>query len=197
MVEKIRIRISQIFVVLLMVLISISRSCWEDSVTSGVLFFVGIILVGVASLGRLWCSFYIAGYKTEKLVVEGPYSICRNPLYFFSLIGAMGVGFASETFLIPLIILFAFTLYYPLVIKSEETELIKLHKNEFASYSNKVPKFFPKISSLTEPKEYLVKPVIFRRHLFDAFWFIGFTGILELIEKLHETDIIPTILKIY
>jgi len=159
MVEKLRIHISQIFAVLLVVLICVSRSLWEDKapLVTTVLFLLGAVLVGIASLGRLWCSVYIAGYKTDHLVTQGPYSMCRNPLYFFSLLGALGVGFASETFLIPVLILIGFVAYYPLVIKSEEAELARLHKDEFEMYFKKVPRFSPKISYLTEPEEYIVK----------------------------------------
>ncbi|MFA4916416.1 MAG: isoprenylcysteine carboxylmethyltransferase family protein [Syntrophales bacterium] len=199
MIEKLRLYISQIFVVLLIVLICVSRSLWEDKapLVSTVLFFGGAVLVGIASLGRLWCSVYIAGYKTDRLITQGPYSMCRNPLYFFSLIGALGVGFASESFLIPVLILIGFVAYYPLVIKSEEAELAKLHKNEFEMYFKTVPRFFPKISCLTEPEEYIVKPVIFKRHMFSALWFIWFMGILELIEELHVLKVLPAIFYIY
>lgn len=197
MIEKLRLFVSQLFVIAVIILISVSGSCWEGGLISSILFFTGIIMVGIASLGRLWCSLYIAGYKTDKLIIEGPYSICRNPLYFFSFIGAIGVGFASETILIPLIVLIGFSIYYPFVINSEENQLKKLHKNEFLKYVNDVPKFFPKFSILKEPKEYVVKPIIFRRHMFDALWFIWFTGILEVIEELHELSIIPIIFKIY
>lgn len=199
MVEKLRIRISQIFAVVLVVLICVSSSLWEDKApfVTTALFLLGAVLVGIASLGRLWCSVYIAGYKTDHLVTQGPYSMCRNPLYFFSLLGALGVGFASESFLIPVIILIGFAAYYPLVIKSEEAELAKLHKNEFEMYFKKVPRFFPKISYLTEPEEYIVKTVVFKRHMFSALWFIWLMGILEIIEELHELKVLPTIFNIY
>ena len=199
MVEKLRIRISQIFAVVLVVLICVSSSLWEDKApfVTTALFLLGAVLVGIASLGRLWCSVYIAGYKTDHLVTQGPYSMCRNPLYFFSLLGALGVGFASESFLIPVIILIGFAAYYPLVIKSEEAELAKLHKNEFEMYFKKVPRFFPKISYLTEPEEYIVNPVVFKRHMFSALWFIWLLGILEIIEELHELKVLPTIFNIY
>ena len=199
MIEKLRIHITRIFAVLLVALICLSSSLWEAKVEilSTILFLVGAVLVGIASLGRLWCSLYIAGYKKGHLVTQGPYSMCRNPLYFFSLLGALGVGFASETFLIPALIVIGFAAYYPFVIKSEEAELAKLHKNEFEMYFKKVPRFFPKISYLTEPEEYIVKPVIFRKHIFSALWFIWFLGILELIEALHELKICPTIFNIY
>ena len=199
MTEKLRIRISQIFAGLLVVLICISSSLWEDKTpfVTTVLFLLGAFLVGIASLGRLWCSVYIAGYKTDHLVTQGPYSMCRNPLYFFSLLGALGVGLTSETLLIPFVILIAFVLYYPLVIKSEEAKLIKLHKSEFEIYLKDVPKFFPKMSLLNEPEEYTVKPIVFKRHIFHALWFIWFVGIIEIIEEFHELNVLPTIFKIY
>ena len=199
MTEKLRIRISQIFAGLLVVLICISSSLWEDKApfVTTLLFLLGAVLVGIASLGRLWCSVYIAGYKTDHLVTQGPYSMCRNPLYFFSLLGALGVGLTTETLLVPLVILIAFFGYYPLVIKSEEAELIKLHKTEFEIYLKEVPKFFPKISLLNEPEEYTVKPIVFKRHMFHALWFVWFLGIIEIIEELHELNVLPTIFKIY
>ncbi len=123
--------------------------------------------------------------------------MCRNPLYFFSLLGALGVGLASETLLIPFVILIAFVGYYPLVIKSEEAELIRLHKSEFEIYLKEVPIFFPKISLLNEPGEYIVKPMVFKRHMFHALWFVWFLGIIESIEELHEFSVLPTIFKIY
>jgi len=199
MTEKLRIRISQIFAGLLVVLICISSSLWEDKApfVTTVLFLLGAVLVGIASLGRLWCSVYIAGYKTDHLVTQGPYSMCRNPLYFFSLLGALGVGLTSETLLIPFVILIAFVAYYPLVIKSEGAELIRLHKSEFENYLKEVPTFFPKISLLKEPEEYTVKPIVFKRHMFHALWFVWFLGIIEMIEEFHELSVLPAIFKIY
>lgn len=199
MIEKLRIHISQIFAVLLIVFIALSKSRWEESapVVTTALFFLGAVLVGIASLGRLWCSVYIAGYKTDHLVTQGPYSMCRNPLYFFSFLGALGVGFASESFFIPLLLLIGFALYYPFVIKSEEAELRKLHTDDFERYLKKVPTFFPRISYLTEPEEYTVKPRVFRNHMFSALWFVWFLGILEIIEELHELQVLPAIFHIY
>lgn len=197
--EKLRLHVSQIFAVILAFILFLSESAWEVKIpfVTTILFTLGIFLVGIASLGRLWCSLYIAGYKKASLITEGPYSMCRNPLYFFSLLGALGVGFASETLLVPAIILVAFTVYYPFVIKSEEVELRKLHGEEFAAYFENVPRFFPNISMLKEPEKYIVNPVTFKRHMFDALWFIWLVGILEMIEELHELNIMPVIFKIY
>jgi protein-S-isoprenylcysteine O-methyltransferase Ste14 len=199
MVEKLRLIISKIFVGFLFALVIFSSSLWEDKApfVTSLLFFLGAFLVGIASMGRLWCSVYIAGYKKGHLVTQGPYSMCRNPLYFFSLVGGLGVGFASETILIPLLMLIAFVGYYPFVIKSEETEMIKLHKNEYENYLKRVPVFFPKISLLNEPEEYTVKPIIFRQHMFDTLLFVWLLGIMVVLQELHELKIIPALFKTF
>jgi protein-S-isoprenylcysteine O-methyltransferase Ste14 len=199
MIRKLRIRIAQVFVILLFALLLVTSSVWElKAPFLSILFFLlGALLVGIASLGRLWCSLYIAGYKTKQLVTEGPYSMSRHPLHFFSLIGAVGVGLSSETLLAPIIILLACVIYYPSLIKTEEKKLKHLHGQRFEMYRAKVPCFFPKLRQLKEPKEYLVTPITFRRHIFSALWFIWFIGIVELIEELHQLKFLPAIFRIY
>ncbi|MGD9975297.1 MAG: isoprenylcysteine carboxylmethyltransferase family protein [Desulfatirhabdiaceae bacterium] len=199
MIEKLRITASRVIVVLLFLLICFSNRLWEETVpfVAEILFLIGVFLVGIASMGRLWCSLYIAGYKTDTLITQGPYSMCRNPLYFFSFLGAVGLGFASETLLIPFLICIAFVVYYPFVIKSEEKELMRLHTCAFDSYVKNVPRFFPKVSLLQEPHEYVVKPRIFKQHIFSALWFVWVLGIFEVIEELNVLHILPTIFSIY
>jgi len=199
MIEKLRIHATQAFTVLLFLILFFTSSAWEEKspVVTIILFFLGAVLVGIASMGRLWCSIYIAGYKTDRLIKEGPYSICRNPLYFFSFIGALGVGMATESFLIPFLIMITFTIYYPMVIKSEEAEMLKKHGKEYEAYLGLVPSFFPHISKLKEPDSYITKPIIFRKHIFSALWFVWLLGILELIEGFHELHVLPVIFRIY
>ena len=84
MLAKYRIEISRIFVVALVIVIVISTSEWDTTkapFVSTVLFMIGVVLV--VSLGRLWCSLYIAGYKKDVLVTAGPYSMCLKPSLFF------------------------------------------------------------------------------------------------------------------
>ncbi len=136
-------------------------------------------------------------HKKNTLITLGPYSISRNPLYFFSFLGALGVGLATETLAIPFILAVAFGLYYPFIIRDEESTLKKLHGTTFEDYVRRVPRFFPKISLLNEPAEYSVQPRIYRKHIFSALWFIWIIGFLELIEGLHELNILPTWFPIY
>ncbi len=194
-----RIRISQLFALVLILLIMLSGNYWEKNVplVSAFLFLIGVIMAGIGSMGRLWCTIFIAGYKENTLIRVGPYSMTRNPLYFFSLIGALGVGFATETFIIPLLIALAFALYYPAVIKDEELKLKELHREEFDKYASEVPRFFPSFEKFSEPEEYVIKPALFRKNIFDALWFVWLIGIMELIETLHEINILPSLIYLF
>lgn len=194
--EKNRSIVSSLFGLLIIVFVLITTSKWEPPV-GGLLFATGCLLVGVASLGRLWCTLYISGYKDRVLVTVGPYSICRNPLYFFSFLGAIGVGLATETLTFPLIIGIGFALYYPPVIRSEESRLRQIHGEQFEIYRGQTPAFLPSLSRLREPESYQVRPKIFRKHILYALWFIWMLGILELVESFHELGTIPTAFGLY
>jgi len=199
MYQQIRIHLTRVFVAAVLVLLLISGSKWETTapMVSTILFLFGCFLAAIASLGRLWCSLYIAGHKTKDLVTVGPYSICRNPLYFFSMLGGLGVGMATETLTIPALILTAFAVYYPFVIRFEENKLVTVHGEEWKGYFQTVPRFWPKWSLLNEPQDYVVAPKTFRKHIFSALWFIWIIGILELIEELHELHVLSTSFVIY
>ena len=111
-VEHYRIILSRVAAVIALFFLVSTQSYWEERsiALTSFLFFIGIVLVAVASLGRMWCSLYIAGYKDNRLVKEGPYSLCRNPLYFFSMIGVVGIGCATETFTFPIFFIVLFSL---------------------------------------------------------------------------------------
>jgi len=197
-VEKRRKVLSSLFIVVVGALVLFSRSRWEEyTLVADFLFLTGLLLVGVATVGRLWCSLYICGYKTHTLIAVGPYSVCRNPLYFFSFLGGIGVGLATETLAVTLIILAAFSLYYPFVIRAEENKLRRVHGEDFERYAEKTPRFWPSFAGLHEPEEYTVRPRRFRMRAFDALWFVGIVGILELVEALHEYNIIPMLVHLY
>ncbi|QTA89120.1 methyltransferase family protein [Desulfonema magnum] len=197
--EKYRIVLSRIAAAAALFFLCGTQSRWEteNELITLFLFLIGMIFVAVASLGRMWCSLYIAGYKDEKLITKGPYSVCRNPLYFFSMIGMVGIGCATETFTFPAIFIVLFSAYYPFVIRSEEKRLKKYFGVRFEEYMKKVPSFFPSLSNFEEPDNYNVNPVVYRRHIFSALWFVWTVGILELIEGLRELGLFGFLWSLY
>ncbi|RJQ18455.1 MAG: isoprenylcysteine carboxylmethyltransferase family protein [Nitrospiraceae bacterium] len=195
---KKRIILSQFFMAGLGALILFGGSYWEEkNFIGGLLFFAGAVLASIATVGRMWCSIYISGYKKDLLITTGPYSMCRNPLYFFSLLGAVGVGVATKTLSIPAVIFIAFAIYYPFVIRREERRLTGLHGEAFERYRKKTPGFVPSFSSYNEPEEYTIKPKFLRGRFIDSLWFAGMIGALGLIEALHRHGVIPTFFKLY
>ena len=123
--ENWRLPVSRLASAVAVVFLLFSTNDWETGAAgvSTALFTLGMFLVAIGSLGRMWCSLYIAGYKDQVLITQGPYSLTRNPLYFFSVFGALGVGFCTETFTFPALLLAVMVLYYPLVVRKEERRL--------------------------------------------------------------------------
>ena len=105
--EKLRLPVSRLASDAAVFFLLFSTNHWEiggEGVATG-LFTLGMFLVAIGSLGRMWCSLYIAGYKDQVLITQGPYSLTRNPLYFFNVFGALGVGFCTATFTFPALLL--------------------------------------------------------------------------------------------
>ena len=157
-----------------------------DTHTGRTLFAVGAVLTLVGATGRTWCLVPIAGRKDKQLMTDGPYSICRNPLYLFSLIGTVGVGLATRTVTIPGIAFAAFLLYYVGVIRSEQRRLLDTHGEAFQAYTSEVNALLPRFRSyrpLSETEEVHVRP--FLKGLIDNGWFfVAFVG-LQLLSELR------------
>ncbi len=189
-----RTQLSKFFAVTLFVLVVISAHSWSDtSIVDTAMEFVGLALIIAGSFGRIWSYLYICGRKTDELVIIGPYSITRNPLYLFSLIAAVGVGLASENILVLGLIVLVFGLVYPIVIRSEEKELVLRHGKAFQEYAHTVPRFIPKTFVIQQPEHYKVHVHLFGRVFFDAMWFVWLFILMEVIEKLHEAKVIPVL----
>lgn len=156
-----------------------------------------IVLIFLGTYGRLWCTLFISGYKTDKLITVGPYSISRNPLYFFSFIGVLGIALQTEMITFVVIFIIAFMLFYSIVIRNEEKKLLQIHGKEFEDYCKRVPRFFPKFSLYTEPETYEFHTFRYRKAFMDGMWFVIIYPVLEIIEQLHEHGILPTVFRIW
>lgn len=158
---------------------------------------IGSVFIAIAVVGRLWCGLHIGGRKNSELVVVGPYSLCRNPLYFFSFVGGLGVMLMTETLLLPLAFSALFAAYYPRVIATEEETLLSLHGTAFRHYCSRVPRFWPRFSSFVEPTSYVVSATSVRKSLGDSMWFVIAGGAVEFVEGLHSSGALPAFLHIY
>jgi protein-S-isoprenylcysteine O-methyltransferase Ste14 len=157
---------------------------------------LGLVLVGTGAMGRAWASMYISGYKDKELVTEGAYSMVRNPLYVFSFLGALGLGCATGSLVLIGLLILGFFLYYPLTMTDEEQRLAARYGQEYADYLRRTPRFIPALSLFHESETYTVHGKTYRYAFLDAVWFIWIYALIQLIEKLHEVGVLPTLFRI-
>ncbi|MGE3145184.1 MAG: isoprenylcysteine carboxylmethyltransferase family protein [Pseudorhodoplanes sp.] len=154
----------------------------------------GIVLIVVCILGRTWSSLYIAGRKIETLVLTGPYSVCRNPLYFFSIVGAAGVGAQTGSATMGLICGALAWFVFLIVVLQEERLLVGLHGDAYVHYLKTVPRFFPNPRLWHDEKTLTIYPPRVLMTFADAMVFLLAVPLAELFEKLREAGTIPTLL---
>ena len=113
---------------------------------------LGFVLVVFGSFGRIWASLYIEGNKTKNLITAGPFSMVRNPLYFFSLIMLIGFSLALKAIYLPLALLLIFVLFHVPTIANEEKKLQDIHREKFKSYVKSTPRLIPNIFKYKRPE---------------------------------------------
>ena len=177
-------------------LMAVTASAWHP-VAAAVMLILGYTLVRFAITGRAWTALYLTGHKKHQLVTGGPYSMCRNPLYFFTFVGLLGIGLAAGSLSIATLIAAWFALYYPLVIRKEEAKLEALHGEVFIAYRQSTPAFFPRFGLLREAAVYSVQPAKIRANTKDYVWMIWGLGLVQLFALLHQAGLLPLLVRIY
>ncbi|PKN61566.1 MAG: isoprenylcysteine carboxylmethyltransferase family protein [Deltaproteobacteria bacterium HGW-Deltaproteobacteria-15] len=195
--ERHRLIASKGLVTLMLIIVLVTSHSWRrDSFVHLAFETIGFFLIVICVFGRVWASMYIAGKKDEVLTTGGPYSMVRNPLYFFSFLGAVGFGLSSENLLALGLIIVMFVVGYVPVILSEERRLLDLFGEEYQDYMNRKPRLFPKLSKLGEPVSIGIHTGPFLRVLFRSMWFMWFFMLLHIVEKLRDIGWIPVVLAI-
>ena len=113
---------------------------------------IGFVLVVFGSFGRIWASLYIEGHKTKNLITAGPFSMVRNPLYFFSLIMLLGFSLALKSIYLPLSLLLIFVIFHIPTIANEEKKLQNIHGEKFEDYVRSTPRLIPNIFKYKKPE---------------------------------------------
>ncbi len=175
----------------------VTHRSWEPGGALDIAFrWTGVALVLAGVMGRLWCTMYIGGRKNDELVTEGPYSVCRNPLYFFSFIAGLGIGTALENLAVLALLIAGFGVYYPSVIRAEEKRLAKLFGAKFEAYTASTPSFFPKPGLFRSADERSFQPRMMKRALMDGLVFLAMLPVADIIGKLHDSGVLPVLWRI-
>jgi protein-S-isoprenylcysteine O-methyltransferase Ste14 len=105
---------------------------------------IGLLLVALAVLGRIWCSVFIAGRKDSELVTSGPYGMCRHPLYSLSFVGAMGLAVTSRSWVLATLTVIAIALLLRRAAVAEERNLAALFPSAWPSFVSNTPRWWPR-----------------------------------------------------
>jgi protein-S-isoprenylcysteine O-methyltransferase Ste14 len=168
---------------------------WSADVES-VIEWIGRALIVVCILGRTWCSLYIGGRKTSRLVTVGPYSVSRNPLYVFSIIGAVGIGAQIGAVSVAVLAGIFAWIVHTLVVIQEERLMLASHGEVFRDYAARVPRFLPRLSGWTNVELVEVPPRAVVTTFLDACFFLAAIPLAEFFEYLQQSGIIPVLIRL-
>jgi protein-S-isoprenylcysteine O-methyltransferase Ste14 len=157
----------------------------------------GYILLAACAIGRIYSTAFIGGIKNKKLVMEGPYSTCRNPLYFYSLLGAAGIGLMSAQLISFVLVFGGFLLIYDGLIKREEEYLAKKFGKEFTEYKARVPRLWPKFSQFKTADELPFQPRFFTYAVWDAIWWFAAFPVFGLARYLQHAGVIKPLFAVW
>jgi protein-S-isoprenylcysteine O-methyltransferase Ste14 len=192
--QKIRIAILRLFFIIAVPMILFTRSAWMEPDWLFDLFEVtGIFMIICAVLGRFWAILYIGALKNQTVIQDGPYSICRHPLYLFSTIGVVGFGLMLGSVVLTVVLGGVAFLILTATAKREEAFLRAEFGQSYADYAARVPRIWPKLSNFQAAPTVTSSIVAMRTNFFDALVFLGFIPLAELMESVKEAGLLPTI----
>lgn len=156
----------------------------------------GFALILFCVLGRTWSALYIGGRKRRTLVIEGPYSLVRNPLYLFSVVGAGGIGMTTGSVAFGLAFAMVAFLVFDSVVRSEETWLKATFGANFEAYAAEVRRWRPRLSAWRDAHEVLVRPRLVLATFRDAVPLLLALPLSEAIDHLQEAGYLPVLLRL-
>jgi len=102
----------------------------------------GIVFVFLGEVVRFWAAGYIS--KDAVIATGGPYAHVRNPLYFGSLLLAIGYGLVSGLGIAGVVVMLAlFFLFHLAAIQYEEGFLKNKFGKPYLDYLATVPRILP------------------------------------------------------
>lgn len=123
---------------------------------------VGFALAVVGEFMRAWGVAYAGsltrvtgGVGAPELIVAGPFSYIRNPLYVGNMLMYVGIGVMANA-LTPWLVLVAavyFFFQYAMIVSLEEEFLEKTFSAVFTEYKAQVPRFVPRLISYKHPAQ--------------------------------------------
>ncbi|MEF2070780.1 methyltransferase family protein [Consotaella aegiceratis] len=189
-----RLVLAGVLLLALILLLFVRSSASEETHEMIEMIGLGMIVVGI--VGRIWCTLYIGGRKSAEIVDAGPYSISRNPLYVFSSVAAAGLGAQSGSLIVAFVTMVVCIAAFHVVIRREERFLGQRFGTVYADYVERVPRFWPNPALFRDQPELMVKTDRIYATLFDGLVFFVAMPLLEIVEWLQDGGVLPVLLRL-
>jgi len=180
-------------VMVLLAMFAFTRATGVGALSQTLIARIGQWLIVVCIVGRAWCSLYIGGRKIRDLVRTGPYSLCRNPLYTLSILGAAGAAGQSGSLVMALAGGFITWLVFRVVVAREEGVLATVHGPAFLHYRESTPRFFPNLAGWRGAEVLEVRPKLIETTLLDGLLFLLFIPVAHGLAHLAATGWTPVL----
>jgi protein-S-isoprenylcysteine O-methyltransferase Ste14 len=129
---------------------------------------MGFTCVTLACLGRIWTSVFIAGHKDAELVTTGPYARCRHPLYSCSMLGALGLGLSTKSWLLCAITVLLIAALMIYAASCEEQFLADAFPEQFKAYVAATPNMWWPGGAAPLPEHVDLRPAVYWKAFLDA-----------------------------
>lgn len=154
---------------------------------------LGVLFIAVGVAGRALCMVYIGGQKNRALFQDGPYAVCRNPLYFCSMLGIAGIGLAGGSITLALVAAMLFGALFSAIVCSEEYRLAQAFGRDYEEYSRRVPRWLPAFRLWRDPPSLSPRGTLIARTVRDSGALLAAVPLFEAIEYGHATGILPLV----
>ena len=191
--QKIRINILRALALCILPTPLFIRPYYDDTLLGDVMEQAGVILIVACVFGRCWTILYIGGRKNEILVMTGPYSICRNPLYLFSTIGVLGFGLMLQSLNYAVLMTSLVFLIFVWTIRKEEVFLRQKFGGIYATYADRTPRIVPtNIKIINHALSVTINVQVLKRTFLDSILFVLLIPVSEVFEILRELNTAAT-----
>lgn len=152
---------------------------------------LGTLLLIAGVLGRFWSILYIGGRKNQMVMRDGPYSMCRHPLYFFSVVATFGFGVMQGSLVMAILIPLVVYVILSITAATEERWLRATYGKAYDHYAAEVPRILPNLRLFKTQDDVTFNVGQLRRNLMDALVFLSLIPLTELLRELKEYGAIP------